>query len=176
MTMATQLGLLMKIQREVRWGALWLSLGLFVVMGLLTTLLPKVLSNIDLMLSRMPMVKPLITALLGVDPGNRASLELSQAFLWVHPTVLALLWAHEVIYCTRMPAGEVDRGTADFLLCLPVSRWQVYLADTIGWLISGFCILSAGYLGHLLATYFIQPEMRLSMLGTLMVMVNTNDK
>jgi hypothetical protein len=60
--------------------------------GLLTALLPKILGNIHTMFDKLPMVKPLITALLGVDPGEQMSSQLSQAFLWVHPTVLTLLW------------------------------------------------------------------------------------
>lgn len=166
------LGLLQKIWMEVRWPVLWLSLGLCAIMGLLTALLPKVLGNIHQMFDKMPMVKPLLTALLGVDPGDQVSAQLSQAFLWVHPTVLTLLWAHEVMYCSRMPAGEIDRGTADFLLCLPVSRWSVFISETIGWLISGLAILLLGYLGHLTASQFVQPGMRLSIPHTLMVMAN----
>jgi ABC-type transport system involved in multi-copper enzyme maturation permease subunit len=157
---------------EVRWPVLWLSLGLCIVMGLLTALLPKVLGNIHTMFDKMGMIKPLLTALLGVDPGDQVSAQLSQAFLWVHPTVLTLLWAHEVMYCSRMPAGETDRGTADFLLCLPVSRWTIFLSETIGWLLSGFCILTLGYIGHLVASFSVQPGMRLSTAHTMMVMAN----
>ena len=165
-------GLLSKIWMEVRWPVLWFSLGLCAIMGLLTALLPKILGNIHVMFGKMPMVKPLITALLGVDPGDQMSSQLSQAFLWVHPTVLTLIWAHEVMYCSRMPAGEIDRGTADFLLCLPVSRWKVFSAETIGWLISGLCLLACGYAGHLTASFTVQPEMRLSVSHTMMVMAN----
>ena len=165
-------GLLSKIWMEVRWPVLWFSLGLCAIMGLLTALLPKILGNIHTIFSKMPIVKPLITALLGVDPGDQMSSQLSQAFLWVHPTVLTLLWGHEVMYCSRVPAGEIDRGTADFLLCLPVSRWKVFSAETIGWLISGVCILVSGYVGHLIASLTVQPEMRLSPSHTLMVMAN----
>ena len=141
-------GLLTRIWIEVRWPVLWFCLGLASIMALLTRLLPKVLGNIHEMFSKMPMVKPLLTAMLGVDPGDKVSTELSQAFLWVHPTVLTLLWAHAVMYCTRVPAGEVDRGTADFLLCLPVTRAQIYLAETFGGIASGLLILMTGFVGH----------------------------
>lgn len=165
-------GLLRKIWIEVRWPVLGFSLGLAAIMGLLTALLPKILGNIHQMFQKLPLIKPLITALLGVDPGDQMSAQLSQVFLWVHPTVLTLLWAHETMYCSRMPAGEIDRGTADFLMCLPVSRWTLFLAESIGWLISGLVILLCGYLGHLLASATIQPGMRLPPGHTLMVMAN----
>lgn len=165
-------GLLQKIWVEVRWAVLFFSLGLFAVMSLLTALLPKVLANMDQLFDKMPMIRPLLTALLGVDPGDQVSAQLSQAFLWVHPTVLTLIWAHEVMYCSRVPAGEVDRGTADFLLCLPVSRWKIFWAETVGWLVSGTCIILCGYAGHLLTSLTVQPDMRLSVAHTMIVIIN----
>jgi ABC-type Na+ efflux pump permease subunit len=160
-------GLLSKIVAEVLWPVLWFCLGLFVIMGLL-----KVLGNIHEVFDNMPMVKPLITALLGVDPGNQISSQLSQAFLWTHPTLLTLLWAHELMYCSRMPAGEIDRGTADFLLCQPVTRLQIFLAESIGWLVSGAVILGCGCAGHLIASAFVHPEMRLPLRSALLVLGN----
>ncbi len=84
-------GLLQKIWLEVRWPVLFFSVGLCAIMSLLTALLPKVLGNLDSMFDKMPMIRPLLTALLGVDPGLQVSAQLSQAFLWVHPTVLTLI-------------------------------------------------------------------------------------
>ena len=166
------LGLLQKIWMEVRWPLLILSVGLCVVMGSLTALLPKLLGNIDQMFGKLPLIKPLLTALLGVDPGEQISAQLSQAFLWIHPTVLTLLWAQEVMYCSRLPAGEVDRGTADFLLSLPISKWKLFLAETIGWIVSGVIMLSFSYSGHLLASMTVQLDMWLSATNTLMVIAN----
>jgi len=165
-------GLLTKIRIEVFWPVVWFSTGLGVVMALLTTLLPKVLGNIHEVFDKMPLVKPLITALLGVDPGNQMSSELSQAFLWVHPTVLTLIWSHEVMYCSRMPAGEIDRGTADFLMCLPVTRLAIFLSETIGWMVSGTIILLTGLSGHLIASAFVHAEMRLSPMSAILVISN----
>ena len=165
-------GLLNRIRMEMQWPAFWFSLGLFIAMGLLTALLPKVLGNIHEMFEKLPLIKPLITALLGVDPGENLSAQLSQAFLWTHPTVLTLTWAWELMYCSRLPAGEIDRGTADFLMCLPASRTTLFTAETLGWLISGGLLLAAGYCGHLLATSFVHPEMRLTVRSTLMVLSN----
>ncbi|MCA9059762.1 MAG: hypothetical protein KDA85_14745, partial [Planctomycetaceae bacterium] len=98
-------GLLLRIFWEVRWPVLLFAGGLSAIMALLTALLPKVLGDIHRVFERMAFVKPLITALLGVDPGERMTSTMSQAFLWVHPTVLTITWAHEVMYCTRTPAG-----------------------------------------------------------------------
>ncbi|MFY9252284.1 MAG: ABC transporter permease subunit [Fuerstiella sp.] len=153
-------GVLRKIFHEVRWPVLFFSVGLAIIMALLTALLPKVLGDIDKVFEKLPFIKPIITALLGMDPGDGFTAQMMQAFLWVHPTVLSIIWAHELMYCSRMPAAEVDRGSIDFLLGLPISRWRLYLAETIGWLISGATIICVGVSGHLIASSMLQPQMR----------------
>ncbi|MEO2019720.1 MAG: ABC transporter permease subunit [Fuerstiella sp.] len=165
-------GLLRKIFLEVRWPVLFLGIGLALIMALLTGLLPKVLGDIDKVFEKLPFIKPLITALLGMDPGEAFTAQMMQAFLWVHPTVLSLLWAHELMYCSRMPAGEIDRGSVDFLLGLPVSRWKLYLTETIGWILSGLFILSVGFSGHWLASSTLEPNMRPGAFATFGVMAN----
>lgn len=165
-------GVWIKIYWETRWPVLLFGVGLAIVMGLLTALLPRVLGDIHLVFEKLPFVKPLVTALLGVDPGEQLSAAMSQAFLWVHPTVLSIIWAHEVMYCTRMPASEIDRATIDFLLGLPISRWQLFLSESLGWLVSGICILGCGFLGHWIVGQFTGAEMHPSWVSTAFVMIN----
>jgi ABC-2 type transport system permease protein len=57
-------------------------------------------------------------------------------------------------------------------MCLPASRTTLFTAETLGWLISGSLLLAAGYAGHLLATSFVHPEMRLTTRSTLLVLCN----
>jgi len=154
------IGLLRKTFIETRGPVLLFALGLAIIMSLLTAVLPKVLGDIDKLFSNLPLLKPVLTALLGVDVNGGVTAHMMQAFLWVHPTVLSLIWAHELMYCSRMPAGEIDRGSVDFLLGLPVSRWKLYLSESIGWLISGIVILSIGVCGHFLVSSTLQPQMR----------------
>lgn len=165
-------GLLRKIVLEVRLSVVLFSVGLAVVMFLLTSLLPKVLGDIDQVFERLPFIKPILTALIGVDLDNGFTGQMMQAFLWVHPTVLSLLWAHELIYCSRIPAAEIDRGTVDFLLGLPVSRWKIYFSETIGWMISGAVIVGVGLVGHLAAASALQPEMRPGAFAIMCIVVN----
>jgi ABC-type transport system involved in multi-copper enzyme maturation permease subunit len=62
--------------------------------------------------------------------------------------VLALVWAQAIVTATRVPAGEVDRGTIDVLLGLPVSRWGVYVSETVVWAGAGTLILLAALAGN----------------------------
>lgn len=154
------LGLLAKSFREVRWQTLGMCLAVGTVMGLLTIVLPQVQSGLSDDLKRLPFVKSMLTALLGTELGEEFSSRAMQAFLWTHPVVLALTWAHEIILCTRVPAGEIDRGTIDTLLSLPVSRRAVFLSEVVTWSASGFLMLATGYLGHVLASPAMPPDMR----------------
>lgn len=165
-------GLLRKIFMEMRWPALFMGLGLGLVMALLTALLPKVLKDIDRVFDNMPFLKPILSGLLGIETGQRLSAEMMQAFLWVHPTVLALSWAYAMMYTSRIPAGEIDNGSIDFLLGLPVSRWKLYVTETIGFVISGCVVLCAGLTGHLIAAESLQPAMRPGSFATFAVMAN----
>jgi ABC-type transport system involved in multi-copper enzyme maturation permease subunit len=165
-------GLLRKIFLEIRWPVLFFSLGLTAIMSILTWVLPTILGDIDKFFDAVPLFKPLIAALLGVNPDSQFSAEMTQAFLWVHPTVLATIWGHEVMYCTRIPAGEIDRGTVDFLLGLPVSRWKLYLTETFGWLASGLIIICAGIFGHTCVAQKFASEMQPTPSATLMILCN----
>ena len=166
-------GLLKKILWEVRIPTMLFATALFVVMFLLTSLLPKVLGDFHKFFDKLPFVKPLITALLGMDPGDDGlTAAMMQAFLWVHPTVLTILWAHELMYCSRVPAAEIDRGSIDFLLGLPISRWNLFKVETLGWLFSGLFILSIGFAGHALAATQLQPSMQPHLFAVVSIMVN----
>ena len=165
-------GLLRKIFYEVRMPVLLFAIGLAAIMSLLTALLPQVLGDVDKLFESISFIKPLISALLGVDVGDGLTAQMMQAFLWVHPTVLAMIWAHELMYCSRVPAAEIDRGTIDFLLGLPVSRWRLFFAETIGWLVSGVFMLVTGWLGHAVASRWLEPDMQPSAFATFCVMAN----
>lgn len=165
-------GLLQKILIEVRWIALLFGGGLCLIMALLTALLPTVLNDAEQFLNMIPFARPILTALLGVELRDGVTPPMMQAFLWVHPTVLALIWAWEITFCTRVPAGEIDRGSVDFLLGLPISRWQLYAAETVGFLVAGFVVLGLGFCGHLLTAGMLQPQMRPGAFATASVLCN----
>jgi ABC-type transport system involved in multi-copper enzyme maturation permease subunit len=165
-------GLLFKVYLETRWPVLCFGVGLACIMAVLTWVLPTILADIEQVFKTIPIIKPLITALLGVNPDSQFSAQMTQAFLWVHPTVLSIVWAHEIMYCTRSPAGEIDRGTIDFLLGLPVSRWKLHCAETAGWLISGVVITGIGILGHVLIAQRFAANMQPSIPVVLIILCN----
>jgi hypothetical protein len=165
-------GLLLKTLHEVWLPTLLVGLALMIVKAVLTHILPQILEGASQLLEQMPLVKTLVNALLGTEVGDQITARTMQAFLWVHPVVLALIWGHEISFCTRMPAGEIDRGTVDILLSWPVSRRVVYVCETVVWLASGVFLIGMGLLGHRLTAPTMPDEMRPDLGSAALVMLN----
>jgi len=120
----------------------------------------------------MPFARDMLRAMVGTEIRDRIGPEMFQSVAWVHPVPLALIWAHAVMSCTRIPAGEVDRGTIDVLLGLPVSRREVFFSETVVWLSFGVSILVAAHIGNLLGSLSLPAEQRPELERTLIVLVN----
>lgn len=165
-------GLLVKTVRETWLATLLFGAGLLTAMALLTYILPQVQANISDVLAKMPLVKMLVRAMLGADIGEEINARMMQAILWVHPVVLTLTWGHVIVLCTRVPAGEIDHGTIDILLGLPVSRWTLYLCESAVWLLSGTCVLALGLTGHLLTAPAMAVDVRPDRVEVALIMLN----
>lgn len=165
-------GVLSKVLREIWVGTLLFAGALFLVEVLLNVVLPLILERSGQIIAQMPFVREFLAALLGISIEGEITAQLMQAFVWVHPVVLALLWAHEILVCTRFPAGEIDRGTVDMLLALPVSRRRIYGCETLGWLASGACLLLAAGLGYAVGSQAMAPELRPPPASIVLVLFN----
>jgi len=140
-------GLLAKSLRETWRMTVAFGLGLVAVEAMLAYALPKFELQFQALLSQLTFVQDILQTLVGADVSGRFGPEAFGAIAWVHPVVLALAWGHAISFCTRLPAGEVDRGTIDVLLGLPVSRWRIYLCESAVWIVSGAAVtalLAAG--------------------------------
>ncbi len=166
------LGLLTKTLREVWLGTLLVAAALFGVNVLLTVLIPKVQDGIGDVLDKLPFAQTMMRALIGTEIGDAVAAQAMQAVLWVHPIVLTLLWFHAINLSTRVPAGEVDRGTIDFLLGLPITRRQLYWSEVLVWLTTGIVLLACGFAGHRLAAPAMPAGMRPDARTSLMIMTN----
>jgi ABC-type transport system involved in multi-copper enzyme maturation permease subunit len=59
-----------------------------------------------------------------------------------------------------VPAGEIDRGTIDVMFGLPVSRWRVYIAETIVFLAWSAILILLGLLGFRLGMQAVEAPLR----------------
>lgn len=141
-------GVLLKAWRETWPTTLLFGVAMLVLQGILAFALPTFQSQLSAQLASTPFLQNLIGAMIGADVTGGIGPEMFAAIPWVHPVVLALVWAHAIVLCTRVPAGEVDRGTIDVLLALPVSRWRVFVTESVVWLGSGLTLIVLALLGN----------------------------
>jgi len=156
------LGLLNKSVREV-WGVTLLcGLGIMVFELLLGYILRSFLvENIE-QWYQVEFIQKIVQALVGAEIAGNIGVEMLRTIAWVHPIILAMLWGYEIAICTRVPAGEVDRGTIDVLFGLPVSRWRVYLSESFIWAVGGLVVIGMGWCGSALEGLSGSSESRLS--------------
>ncbi len=153
-------GLFAKTFRETWPTALLVGLGMLAFKTLLAFIAPQIAGQMGASMLQMDFVRNILKALLGSEIGDVIDPASFGAFAWVHPVILALLWAQEITFCTRLPAGEVDRGTVDVLLGLPVSRWQLYVCDSLMWLFWGAAIIAVGWVGDTLGGWAAEEGFR----------------
>lgn len=80
---------------------------------------------------KVPFIARLISIFGGMDIGETFSFTGFGAFIFAHPLILAISWAVITMPTTRVLTGEIENGTADLLLTLPVSRGGVYFSSTL---------------------------------------------
>ena len=141
-------GLLVKSAREAAAATAILAGAFLAVETILAYVLPTFWDEMSSQMLQLQFFQRILKALLGTDVGNLLGPETLIAIVWVHPVVLAIIWTHAIVFCTRVPAGEIDRGTIDVLFGLPVSRWRVYASETVVFLGTGLIMLAMGLVGH----------------------------
>ncbi|MCH7700348.1 MAG: ABC transporter permease subunit [Planctomycetes bacterium] len=165
-------GLIGKIVREVWPVTLVITFAVMAFETILAYILGSFHEQVIDQLTQFTFVQPIFEALLGVEFGPDIGLAVLSSLAWVHPVILALVWGHTLTFCTRASAGEIDRGTIDFLLGLPVSRWRLYACDTVVFLASGVLIIGAGLIGWTWGSATVPTEMRIPSDRLMVVVVN----
>ena len=165
-------GLLQKTLRETWKQTLLFGLALLIVEALLTAVLPTLQKVLNEFLVTLPFIRTFLQALLGSDLGGNITAQMLHAIVWIHPVVVAIVWAQEIVFCTRVPAGEIDRGTIDVLLSWPASRRRILLCDAAVWLASGALLVTMGFAGHYLAALSVRAEAEPPASRVLLVLFN----
>ncbi len=173
--MMVNAGLMRRAWLEVRGTTLVFGVCLLLITTLLHFALPKFQKNIEGMqaqASRMINLNNIRNAMLGTDVTAAGSREISAGVAWSHPFFLALVFAHTITVCTRVPAGEVDKGTMDVLLGLPVSRWQLFMSETAVWLASAALLIALSVAGSRIGNHYAPEGMSPDLSRVAMVAVN----
>lgn len=89
----------------------------------------------------LPLIRNLILALANIDIAGGVAVSSMAAFGLGHPFVFVFCFGFLITVCTRATVGEIDRGTADLLLTLPISRTAIFGHATAVWA-AGAAVLS----------------------------------
>ncbi|MGD9723423.1 MAG: ABC transporter permease subunit [Pirellulales bacterium] len=165
-------GVMLKAAIETWPSTLLCGLLLFAAEAALAYVIPTFQGELSESLSQMRFLQNFVGAMLGVRVANQLGPDAFAAFPWVHPVVLAIVWAHALVCCTRTPAGEVDRGTADMTMTLPVTRFDILLSESIVWMVAGAIVLAMGLAGNLFGSQYVTNAEVPPLDRTLRVLVN----
>ncbi len=163
---------MVKSLREAWIATMLFALALMGIEAMLAYVMPTFFDEITGQLFQVKIIQTAMRALLGTELGDTFGPTTLSAMAWTHPVVLTIVWAHAIIFCTRVPAGEIDRGTIDVLFGLPVSRWSVYRCESVVFLVTGLIVISMGLLGSVLGSLSIEPDRRPEPARLLVIVVN----
>lgn len=153
-------GLLMKAIREVLPAVLLCGLGLAVFEGIVAYVFWMYQEQLTADLLEVEFIRNMIKSLVGGRFEGQLGPESLRSLAWVHPLVLALVFAHGITTASRVPAGEVDRGTADILFTWPVSRAAVFRVELGVCFASGVFVLGMALVGSYIGHQFVPAEDR----------------
>jgi ABC-type transport system involved in multi-copper enzyme maturation permease subunit len=153
-------GLVMKALREVAITVLLCGVALAAFEALLAYVFWTYQKELTEDLMQVEFIRNLIKSLVGGKFEGQLGPESLRSLAWVHPLVLALVFAHGITTGSRVPAGEVDRGTADIMFTWPVSREAIFAVEFAVCFATGAFVLALGLLGSLVGHQFVPAEVR----------------
>lgn len=165
-------GLLAKSLRETWAVTVVIAIAVAILEALLAYILPTYASQFVEMWAQIEFFKGVLEALVGASLGDNIGPHVLLSIAWVHPGLLAMVAAQATVFSTRLPVGEVDRGTIDVLLGLPVSRWRLYACELIMLMATGVFILCFAVIGNRIGGLFVDAEMRTALSAIMIVLIN----
>jgi ABC-2 type transport system permease protein len=163
------------VQRAVR-EVFFITLTYGAILASFSAMLAYVLPRVQERFMRRNFIPPALAefrnAMFGFDGKGSSVSDIAFSLAWSHPIIIALLAAHAITICTRILAAEVERGTVDVLLALPVSRWRLFMSETAAWLLMALVVLGAIFGGSYFGAQFIKQEHHPNWGRLLIVLVN----
>ena len=122
------------IIRKAAWDSKWLLLTCCSVIILFEVLITHALATLAPELIRLwssiEFLKGLFKFTFHIDLSGNISAVTLLAIGAAHPFMFAVSWGYIITVGTRVPVGEIDRGTADLLFALPTSRSSIFLSNS----------------------------------------------
>lgn len=97
--------------------------------------------------SKFEFLKKIFEVGFGINVSGEVSLRVLFAVCFTHGVILTLTWAVMIATSSRVTAGEIERGTADLLLTLPVTRSEVYFSTSLVWFLAALVLSACPIIG-----------------------------
>jgi len=152
------LGLLLRAWRETLGATVVFMVIIGSFGGLLSYALPRFQERFLKRGFVPPGLAQLRNTIMGVDSSASGVAEIAYTLAWSHPVIVALLFAHAIIVTTRVPSGEIQSGTLDVLLGLPISRWELFISETTAWLLTAAFVVGSMFAGSYIGSFWVKPE------------------
>lgn len=109
--------------------------------------------------AKFPFIKKMLEIGLGVRVDGEISVAILFAVGFTHLMVLMLAWSVIIATTTCVTVGENEKGTADLLLSLPVSRSAVYFSTSLVWIVAALILAFTPIIGIWVGTLVFEiPE------------------
>lgn len=141
-----------KTLREARLLVVVAVVGLIIFELFLIAAIGEAAGEIQRVLRSLAFVRRIVSLLAGADLLADPTATAFASFALAHPLVYAVTWAVLLTTASRGIAGEIERGTADLLLTLPVSRLRVYAGLSAALVLMALLLAAVTWAGVGIAT------------------------
>jgi len=139
--------IIFKTAREMLGTWIIVLVGVFGLELLLVVVIGDFAEELEYLWQNIPILQRFAQMLLGADLGGELTATSMITIGYAHPILFAMSWGFALAIASRVITGEIERGTVDLLLSLPVSRTVVYSSVSVVWLAAGIPIFIAVAVG-----------------------------
>lgn len=144
----------LKTLRDTAWLLVLLTVASIVFEILFVRAMREFSAEMSHLWMQKPIIRRMVSMLVGADVAVNLTPTTLMAIGVAHPLLYAFHWIFVLTTCSRVIVGEIDRGTADLLLSLPVSRAGVYASVSAMWVVGCVPLAVVPLLGIALGQHF----------------------
>ncbi len=166
------LAITQRFLRESLWPTLVSCAGIVLFVVLFVWAMDQMGPQLMEFVSSVGFLRQMLELAFGISLTGAVSSNVLFSIVWMHPVVLALSWGLLIAVATRQTCGEVERGTAELLLTLPVSRQGILVCGVATWSLISVLISVCPLAGVFAGTWFVEQTDPVQYSRFTMVMVN----
>lgn len=150
--------ILWKTMRDTRATLIFAAIGMTTFVVLFASSMLSMGPQLLEFVSKFEFLKKIFEVALGINVTGEISITVLFSACFTHALVLFLAWSTIISITTRVTVGEIERGTADLLLTLPVARREVFLSTTLVWVFAALVLAACPVLGIWIGSVVLETD------------------